>query len=581
MNLRAVIEQRLIQAMQKAGLSGNPLVQTAARPEFGDYQANGIMALAKQAKRNPRELAQAVIDQLDAQDLVEPPEVAGPGFINLRLRASYIGTALRSTSGIEPTAHPQRVVIDYSAPNLAKEMHVGHLRSTIIGDAIARVLAALGHHVIRQNHVGDWGTQFGMLLTHMQDAGANSAELADLESFYVAAKKRFDEEPEFAERSRTAVVALQSGEVGARAAWQQFIHVSLSHCQDVYERLGVLLTSADVMPESAYNDDLESTLKDLDTQGLLTRSDGAQCVFLDGFKAKDGSVLPLIVQKSDGGYLYATTDLAAIRYRNKILHADRVLYLVDARQALHFRQVFAVAEAAGFKAATMQLEHMPFGTMLGKDGRPFKTRAGGVVKLSGLLDEAEERALEVVRGKNPEFAPEESRQIARIVGIGAVKYSDLSKHRTNDYVFDWDQMLSFDGNTAPYLQYVCARIRSVFRREQANREGDASSEVEAAHNSAHASNVDLTPVHPAERSLVLQLLRLQEVVENVAAEGLPHYLCAWLYELATRFSQFYEQCPVLGAEALDRQRRLVYCRKTLGTMELGLGLLGISVPVRM
>ncbi|MBM4203278.1 MAG: arginine--tRNA ligase [Gammaproteobacteria bacterium] len=565
MNLRTVIELRLSEAMRKAGFAGNPLVQTAARPEFGDYQANGIMALAKQAKRNPRELAQAVIAELDSPDLIDPPEVAGPGFINLRLKDSHLGAALQSSSGIDPVPNRERVVIDYSAPNLAKEMHVGHLRSTIIGDAIARVLTALGYHVIRQNHVGDWGTQFGMLLTHMQDAGANSAQLADLESFYVAAKKRFDEEPQFAERSRQAVVALQSGESAARAAWQQFINVSLSHCQDVYERLGVLLASADVMPESAYNDDLETTLNDLNACGLLTESNGAQCVFLDGFKAKDGNVLPLIVQKSDGGYLYATTDLAAIRYRNRTLHADRVLYFVDARQALHFRQVFAVAEAAGFKPAGMQLEHMPFGAMLGKDGRPFKTRAGGVIKLSGLLDEAEERALEVVSSKNPDFSAEERQQIARTVGIGAVKYSDLSKHRTNDYVFDWDQMLAFDGNTAPYLQYVCARIRSVFRR----LDGEVN------------MRVDLTPTHPAERSLVLQLLRLQEVVEKVATEGLPHYLCAFLYDLATRFSQFYEQCPVLSAHSLDRNRRLAYCRKTLDTMEFGLGLLGIDVPERM
>lgn len=565
MNIRSQLEARLIDAMSKAGLKGNPLIQGAARPEFGDYQANGIMALAKQAKRNPRELAQAVIDQLDAADLVEPPEVAGPGFINLRITDTYIGKALAAAGRIDPTEHPQTVVVDYSAPNLAKEMHVGHLRSTIIGDAIARVLSALGHHVIRQNHVGDWGTQFGMLLTHMQDAGATSAELADLEGFYVTAKQRFDNEPEFARRSRDNVVALQSGEAAARAAWQTFIDISLSHCQDVYNRLGVLLTPADVKPESAYNHDLAPVIDALRAQQLLQEDGGAQCVFLDTFKGKDGSPLPLIVQKSDGGYLYATTDLAAIRHRNRMLHADRVLYLVDARQTLHFRQVFAVAEAAGFKPAAMRLEHMPFGTMLGKDGKPFKTRSGGVVKLSALLDEAEERAFEVVSAKNPELEESGRRQIARVVGIGAVKYADLSKHRTNDYIFDWDQMLAFDGNTAPYLQYVCARIRSVFRR--------VGAEV--------LRDVSMVPVHPAERCLAMQLLRLQEVVESVAGEGLPHQLCTWLYELATRFSQFYEQCPVLNAPEGDRQRRLAYCAATLETMELGLSLLGIAVPDRM
>ncbi len=565
MNLRSQLELRLTEAMAKAGLSGNPLVQTAARPEFGDYQANGIMALAKQVKRNPHELAQAVVDQLGASDLIENPEIAGPGFINLKLTSAYLGAALRASSGIDASPHPRTVVIDYSAPNLAKEMHVGHLRSTIIGDAIARVLTALGHQVIRQNHVGDWGTQFGMLLTHMQESGANSEALADLEGFYVAAKRRFDAEPEFAERSRAVVVGLQSGEPKAREAWQRFINISLSHCQSVYDRLGVLLKPSDVKPESAYNDDLDPVIRALREKGLITESDGALCVFLDAFKGKDGNILPLIVQKTDGGYLYATTDLAAIRYRNKTLHADRVLYFVDARQALHFRQVFAVADAADFKPATMQLEHMPFGTMLGKDNKPFKTRSGGVAKLAELLDEAEERALAVVSGKNPELDAEEREAIARMVGIGAVKYSDLSKHRTNDYVFDWDQMLSFDGNTAPYLQYVCARIRSVFRRADAH--GDTAA--------------DLTPQHPAERSLAIQLLRLQEVVESVATEGLPHYVCAWLYDLATKFSQFYEQCPVLTAEADDRNRRLVYCRRTLDTMELGLGLLGIQVPQRM
>lgn len=568
MNVRTELERRLAEAMAKAGVPGNPLVQTAARPEFGDYQANGIMAAAKQAKRNPRELAQVVVQALDAADLVEPPEIAGPGFINLRLTPAWLGRSLGNTTGVDPVDTPLTVVIDYSAPNLAKEMHVGHLRSTIIGDAIARVLAALGHRVIRQNHVGDWGTQFGMLLTHMQESGANSEQLADLEGFYVAAKKRFDAEPDFAERSRAAVVALQSGEAAARDAWHRFIDVSLSHCQAVYDRLGVLLTPADVKPESAYNDDLESTVADLRARGLLSESDGAQCVFLDTFRGKDGNVLPLIVQKSDGGYLYATTDLAAIRYRNRSLHADRVLYFVDVRQALHFRQVFAVADAAGFRSAGMKLEHMPFGTMLGKDGKPFKTRSGGVVKLAELLDEAEDRAFEVVSAKNPGVDEDERRDIARIVGIGAVKYSDLSKHRTNDYVFDWDQMLSFDGNTAPYLQYVCARIRSVFRRVEADTD-------------AGVMNTDLTPRHAAERSLALQLLRLQEVVENVASEGLPHYLCAWLYDLATKFSQFYEQCPVLSAETADRNRRLAYCRRTLETMELGLGLLGINVPERM
>ena len=564
MNLRNLLESRVVSAMTACGLHGNPLLQTAARPEFGDYQVNGIMALAKQSKRNPRELASAVAAALGTDDVVESAEVAGPGFINLRCRADVLGQPLEQPVHLEQTTAAQTVVVDYSAPNLAKEMHVGHLRSSIIGDAMVRTLTALGHHVIRQNHVGDWGTQFGMLLTHMQATNADTQVLADLEAFYVQAKARFDADPEFAERARANVVALQSGEPAARTAWQAFIGVSLSHCQAVYDRLGVLLRPEDVKPESAYNDDLAPIVTELQAKGLLVESAGARCVFLDEFKGKDGTPLPLIVQKSDGGFLYATTDLAAIRYRHDILHANRVLYFVDARQTLHFRQVFAVARAAGFAPATMSLEHLPFGAMLGKDGRPFKTRAGGVVKLVDLLVEAEQRAREIVDAKSADVPDAERADIARAVGIGAIKYADLSKHRTNDYVFDWEQMLSFDGNTAPYLQYACARIRSVFRR------ADGSSEA-----------ASLTPRHAAERQLALQLLRFQEVVEQVAIEGLPHHLCTYLYELATRFSQFYEHCPILSADADDRARRLAYCRRTLETLEQGLHLLGIVVPERM
>ncbi|MCP5181379.1 MAG: arginine--tRNA ligase [Pseudomonadales bacterium] len=564
MNIRTFLEQRVRNAMSACGLAGNPGLQPAARPEFGDYQVNGIMGVAKQARRNPRELAGEVIAALDLDGIAEPPELAGPGFINLRLTPAFLAEHLATPLAVTPAGNPQHVVVDYSAPNLAKEMHVGHLRSTIIGDAVVRVLSTLGHTVTRQNHVGDWGTQFGMLLTHMQEAGASSAELADLEAFYVQAKQRFDSDAEFAMRSRANVVALQSGEVRARAAWQRFIDISLSHCQAVYDRLGVLLTAADVQPESAYNDDLPEVIRDLATAGLLTQSDGAQCVFLDEFKGKDGNVLPLIVQKSDGGYLYATTDLAAIRYRARTLRADRVLYFTDARQALHFRQVFAVARAAGFAPPDLQLEHLPFGAMLGRDGKPFKTRAGGVVKLTELLDEATQRARAIVNAKSAELPEEERARIAHAVGIGAVKYADLSKNRTNDYLFDWDQMLSFDGNTAPYLQYACTRIRSIFRRVDADFPA-----------------VDMAPAHAAERQLAMQLLRYQEVVETVAAEGLPHFLCVYLYDLATRFSQFYEQCPVLNAEADDRARRLGLCARTLATLEGGLGLLGIEVPERM
>jgi arginyl-tRNA synthetase len=457
-------------------------------------------------------------------------------------------------------------VVDYSSPNLAKEMHVGHLRSTIIGDAIARVLEALGHTVIRQNHVGDWGTQFGMLLTYLEETGADADALHDLESFYRDAKARFDSDPSFADRSRETVVRLQSGEALARRAWQRFIDISLSHCQAVYDRLGVLLRPADVRAESAYNDALPRVVESLTAQGLAVPSDGATCVFLEEFVGKDGEPLPVIVQKSDGGFLYATTDLAAVQFRNEALAANRVLYLTDARQALHFRQIFAVARRAGFAPPELSLEHLPFGAMLGKDGRPFKTRAGTVVKLIELLDEAESRALALVVEKNPDLDPASQATIARAVGIGAVKYADLSKNRTSDYIFDWEQMLSFEGNTAPYLQYAFTRIQSLFRRAG----------VEST-----LQPVQVASAAREEHPLAVQLVRYQEVVEQVAAEGFPHQLCAYLYELATHFMRFYEACPILQAEPTDRERRLALAARTGATLGDGLRLLGIATIDRM
>ena len=567
MNLKRLLNERLAAALtQCLGEPAPPVVQQAARPEFGDYQANGIMGAAKQARRNPRELAQAVVDAADLEGIAASLEVAGPGFINIILSESFLGRSLAESALIEPVAEPETVVVDYSCPNLAKEMHVGHLRSTIIGDAVVRVLEALGHHVIRQNHVGDWGTQFGMLLTFLDETGANSDLLGDLEEFYRQAKVRFDSDPDFAERSRRAVVGLQRGDAEYRRRWQHFITISLSHCEEVYQRLGVTLRPEHVMAESAYNNDLDDIVASLDGQGLLEESQGARCVFLPEFKGKDGEVLPLIVQKSDGGYLYATTDLAAARYRARRLEADRVIYLTDARQALHFRQVFAVAERAGFTRPDMRLEHLHFGAMLGTDGKPFRTRAGGVVKLIDLLDEAETRALAVVTEKNPELPEAERRAIARVVGIGAVKYADLSKNRTSDYVFDWDQMLSFDGNTAPYLQYAYTRIRSIFRRGGVD-EAALSGTIEVS--------------TPEEHALAVTLLRLQETLDVVAADGFPHVLCGYLYELATQFMRFYEVCPILGADPEVRDSRLLLCRRAADTLRTGLDLLGIETVERM
>ncbi len=567
MNPRALLTERLEAALKACGSDAPALVQSASKPEFGHYQANGIMAAAKRIGTNPRDLAAQVLSQLAIADIAERVEIAGPGFLNIFLSDAFLAAHLAvDGSLVDPSSRPERVVVDYSSPNLAKEMHVGHLRSTIIGDAIARVLEALGHTVVRQNHVGDWGTQFGMLLAYLEESGAESDLLSDLEEFYRAAKQRFDKDPEFATRSRSMVVALQGGDSDARTQWQHFIDVSLAHCQAVYDRLGTTLTLDDVRAESAYNDELDSIKEALAERGLLTESDGAQCVFLDEFKRKDGTPLPVIVQKSDGGYLYSTTDLAAIRYRVDQLNIDRALYFTDVRQALHFRQVFAVAQKAGFKPESMSLEHMPFGNMLGKDGKPFKTREGGVVKLTELLDEAEQRALALVTQKNPDIDARDASLIAKVVGIGAVKYADLSKHRTSDYVFDWDLMLAFDGNTSPYLQYAFARIQSIFRR----------GEIDAAGLTGNAM-----PVADVERDLAVVLLRFQEVVEQVAAEGLPHLLCSYLYDLATKFTRFYEQCPILTAAGDARQNRLRFAQRTARSLKCGLDLLGIETVERM
>ena len=568
MHIRSLLSQRIEAAFTALGLSGQALLQSASRPEFGDYQANGVMAAAKRAGKNPREVAQAVIDAIDLDGIASDLSVAGPGFINITLAPQLIANAATSP---QPSADPQRVVVDYSGPNLAKEMHVGHLRSTIIGDCIARVLESLGHTVIRQNHVGDWGTQFGMLLTFMAEQGAASDSLADLEHFYRQAKQRFDTDDDFQTRSRQAVVQLQSGDADMLVQWQKFIEISMSHCQSLYDRLGIDLSAADMDGESSYNDDLKNTIEHLDAQGLLTESDGAQCVFLDEFKNKEGEAQPIIVQKSDGGYLYSTSDLACLRRRIGDFKADRVLYFVDARQALHFKQVFAVADAAGISNPQVELVHMPFGTMLGKDNKPFKTREGALVKLSELLDEAISRASTLlqeraVQSKNPDIDDAELAALAEIIGIGAVKYADLSKNRTSDYVFDWDQMLSFDGNTAPYLQYAYSRTRSIFSR------GD----VDVATLPEHV----VSEGEP-ERRLAVAIAGYQDLLEQVAQEGYPHQLCAYLYDLAGRFTQFYEQCPILTSDDAVKTRRLTLTKQTGDVLANGLTLLGIRVAERM
>ncbi|MGB2936716.1 MAG: arginine--tRNA ligase [Phycisphaerae bacterium] len=598
-NPQQLLEERVTDAMRAAfpGAADSPaLVLPAQDPRFGDYQANGAMGLAKRLGANPREVAGRVVEQLkeDAEvaEMAEAPEIAGPGFINFRLRPEWIAEQLGAVNrvepdgedrlGVEPADQRETVVVDYSAPNLAKEMHVGHLRSTIIGDALVRLLEFAGHKVVRQNHVGDWGTQFGMLTayfdllsqkhevtTEEEGKTAGPIIIQDLEESYRVAKREFDTNPDFAQYARECVVRLQQGDPAIRDRWKIVCSQSLFHCDQVYKRLGVHFENEEFRGESAYNDDLPEVVQALRAKGLLTESEGAQCVFLDTFKGKDGEPLPLIVQKSDEGYLYATTDLAAIRYRVIHLKASRILYVVDARQALHFQMVFECARQAGFAPERVKLEHVAFGTMMGSDGRPFRTREGGTVKLMDLLDEAEARAFRLVGEKNPDLPEAERRRIARIVGIGAVKYGDLAQNRSSDYRFDWDQMLSLAGNTAPYMQYAYARVRSIFRK--------GGHEAEARHRDDSALRLEA----PEELTLGKMLLRFPETLDRALEDYRPNILAAYLYDLAQTFTSFYEACPVLKSPEPVRADRLKLCDLTARTIRCGLGLLGIETADRM
>jgi arginyl-tRNA synthetase len=578
MQIQQILVSRFEQALKKLGFEDAPVpVAKANRPGFGEYQFNGAMALAKKAKQNPREIAQKILDTVELDDIASNLEVAGPGFINIHLDASWLSQQVtqalaQDNLGVAPSMHKQTVVVDYSAPNLAKEMHVGHLRSTIIGDAVVKCLERLGHKVIRQNHMGDWGTQFGMLLAHLNDKLKQNevaeTALSDLEDFYREAKVRFDEEEGFADIAREYVVKLQGGDEKCLSLWQSFIDISISHSEEVYEKLGVSLGRQDVMGESAYNDDLAPVISDLKAQGIAQEDAGAQVVFLPELADKNGKPAVYIVQKSGGGYLYATTDLAAIRYRSKQLKADRTLIFTDARQALHFKQTEIVARKAGFLGDNESYQHCPFGMMLGKDNKPFKTRTGGTIKLVDLLEEAIERAEALILKRLPDISAASLQETKTKLGIGAVKYADLSKNRTTDYVFDWDSMLSFEGNTAPYIQYAYTRTQSVFRKA-----GIQETEV----------NGSIIIEHSDEKALALHLLQFQDALEIVAKEATPHILCAYLYELATLFSRFYENCPILKAEVSAEQKstRLQLNALMAKTMQTGLEILGIQTMQAM
>ncbi len=579
MNIRILLNKRFQEAMHKAEIPEqfSAHVAPSKKPGFGDYQANGAMGAAKALKSNPREIAQKIIDQINLDNMAEKIEIAGPGFINIHLSKRWLEQEFKlasdsARSSIEPSPNSLTVIADYSSPNLAKEMHVGHLRSTIIGDSMARVLTFLGHQVIPQNHVGDWGTQFGMLIAELEDQLVQSEQaefaLKDLEIFYQQSKKHFDESEEFANRARDYVVKLQSGDERILRLWNKFKEVSLSHSRDIYQSLNVSLTDRDIRGESFYNDDLPVLVEELKQKGLAEEDDGAQVVFLDELADKNGDPSPVLIQKKDGGYLYATTDLAALRFRAGELKADRILYFIDDRQSLHMKQVFITAKKAGFVAEQVSLEHHAFGKMLGEDGKPFKTRTGGTIKLAELLDESIERAAAVVKEKNADLAEEEIREIAQKVGIGAIKYADLSKTRTNDYVFSWEAMLSFEGNTGPYLQYAYTRILSVFRKAEISLD-------------SHSSPILIEASQ--EKALVIKALQFSEAVEQVASDAYPHVLCNYLFDLASLFMTFYEACPILkeGVPEEIKMSRLQISKGVATTLKVGLDLLGIEIMEKM
>ncbi|RRY38589.1 arginine--tRNA ligase [Klebsiella pneumoniae] len=577
MNIQALLSEKVSQALIAAGAPADcePQVRQSAKVQFGDYQANGVMAVAKKLGMAPRQLAEQVLSHLDLNGIANKVEIAGPGFINIFLDPAFladnVNRALQSERLGVTKPQAQTIVVDYSAPNVAKEMHVGHLRSTIIGDASVRTLEFLGHKVIRANHVGDWGTQFGMLIAYLekqQQENAGEMALADLEGFYREAKKHYDEDEAFAERARSYVVKLQGGDEYFLQMWRKLVDITMSQNQITYDRLNVTLTRDDVMGESLYNPMLPGIVADLKAKGLAVESEGATVVFLDEYKNKEGEPMGVIIQKKDGGYLYTTTDIACAKYRYETLHADRVLYYIDSRQHQHLMQAWTIVRKAGYVPDSVPLEHHMFGMMLGKDGKPFKTRAGGTVKLADLLDEALERARRLVAEKNPDMSADELENLAKVVGIGAVKYADLSKNRTTDYVFDWDNMLAFEGNTAPYMQYAYTRVLSVSRKAGINETAMIDAPVVIAED--------------REAQLAARLLQFEETLSVVAREGTPHVMCAYLYDLAGLFSGFYEHCPILSAESEEtRNSRLKLALLTAKTLKLGLDTLGIETVERM
>ena len=572
-NLEDILRQRLETAF--SAVSAEAVDPAVRRSQHADFQSDAALALARRSGTNPRSLAERVVAAADLDDMCAAVEVSGPGFINLTVANGTLGDLLAEACaderlGVAASSNPEVVTIDYSAPNAAKEMHVGHLRSTIIGDAAARLLEWQGHTVIRQNHIGEWGTPFGMLIEHLLDVGeaeaAHELSVGDLNGFYQAARRKFDADDAFKYRARRRVVALQSGDPTTRRLWEILIGESKKYFAAIYARLDVLLTDEDYFGESYYNDQLPSVVEELDALGMIQVSDGAKCVFPQGFSARDGGPLPLIVQKSDGGYGYMTTDLATIRRRIKVLGATRLLYVVGLPQRQHFEMIYETAREAGWLVLPVKTEHVGHGSVLGTDGKMLRTREGVSVKLADLLDEAILRATALIEAKNPALDDAQRAAVAKAVGIGAVKYADLSTDRVKDYVFDLDRMLAFEGNTAPYLQYARARICSIFRRSGETPETNPKRVLIA---------------EPAERALAIELLGFGLVVKEVEKSLEFHKLAHYLFVLASTFTTFYENCPVLKAEGEIRTSRLVLCNMTARTLHIGLSLLGIESPDQM
>ncbi|MEU8071029.1 MULTISPECIES: arginine--tRNA ligase [unclassified Micromonospora] len=572
MDLERLLADRLAPAF--AAVAGMPVDPAVRRSQHADFQSDAALGLARRLGRPPREIAAEVRERASLADLCAAVEVSGPGFLNLTVSGHALGGLVSALAadprlGVPPVAEPETVVVDYSGPNVAKEMHVGHLRSTVIGDAAARTLEWLGHRVLRANHLGDWGTPFGMLIEHLLDLGeagaAQELSMGDLDGFYKAARAKFDDDPAFRERSRQRVVALQGGDPATLRLWRLLVTQSESYFLTVYDLLDVTLSGDDFRGESSYHDQLAPTVEELDRLGLLRRSEGADCVFPPGSVGRDGEPLPLIVRKSDGGYGYPATDLAALRHRTGALGATRLLYVVGLPQRRHFEMVFAVGAQAGWLATPVRAEHVGFGSILGPDGRMLRSRAGGSVKLVGLLTEAVQRATALARERDPELSEAEAAEVGHAVGIGAIKYADLSGDRHKDYVLDWERMLALEGNTAPYLQYAYSRVRSIFRRAGAATRPDA----------------DVSLAEPAERALAMELVGFAAVVEEVAGTMEFHRLTAYLHRLAVAFSAFYERCPVLRADAPTRESRLVLCELTARVLRQGLDLLGIRTPERL